>query len=77
MNIYFDIETISDYGNHGTEQLQAKYEDRLPFQPEYNQILTICVGRDGEQGSVVKALEGDEESQIKAFYDLVPGNTLI
>ncbi len=71
MLIFFDIETIADYGEHDIETLQQKYEDRLPFYPEYNQILTICVGRQDTNGQqVVKALEGDERGQIEQFLKL-------
>lgn len=70
MLIFFDIETISDYRDYDVAKLQEKYEDRLPFYPEYNQILTICVGRQSADGHVVKALEGDERSQITEFLRL-------
>lgn len=70
MLIFFDIETISDYHDYDVAKLQEKYENRLPFYPEYNQILTICVGRQSPDGHVVKALEGDEKSQITAFLKL-------
>ena len=71
--LLFDIETCADptTSHQRTEFIDRKEgnQDRVSFLPEFNQIITIAVGRIKDDGQIeVKTIEGNEKEMIEKFY---------
>lgn len=71
--LFFDIEC--SYDHTLPDQYQSFIDrkegniDRIKFLPEYNQVITISIGRISADNTVqVKTLEGTEKEMIEQFY---------
>ncbi len=74
--LFFDIETIAAPSRQFERQVFIDRKEwnieRVNFLPEYNQILTIAIGRITTDSKIeVKTLEGTEKEMIEKFYSYV------
>lgn len=74
MNIYFDLECVSDLRKDWDFE---KYWEKINFMPEKNKILTICVWTETSSWIIVKNLEWDERTQIEWFFKAIRKNTML
>jgi uncharacterized protein YprB with RNaseH-like and TPR domain len=71
--IFFDLECVADPSLHNQRQSFIDRKegniDRVNFLAEYNQVITISVGRITTENQIeVKTLEGTEKEMIEKFY---------
>lgn len=73
--LFFDIESCADPTTlrNRSDFIERKdgNQDRVNFLPEFNQIITIAIGRIKDDWQIeVKNLEGTEKEMIEKFYSL-------
>jgi hypothetical protein len=74
MNIFFDLECVSDLRKEWDEE---KFWEKINFMPEKNKIITICMWVEISWVMTVKNLEWNERTQIEAFFKAIKWNILL